>query len=364
MKRKQSPDTLLLIVTMVLLGFGLVMVYSASAIMAAARYGDSFYFLKRQTVYALLGLGAMYFCINLNYWQWKKFIKLFFILNFVFLIAVIIPGVGVTINDATRWINLGFMRFQPSDFTKFALILFTANYLALKKERILDFFFGLTPLLVVLGLSFGLIMLQPDLGTAISLAGTIGIMLFAAGAKYKHLIGLAIPAAALMTWFATSKEYRMRRLVTFRDPWADVSGAGWQIIQSLYGIAGGGLMGVGLGASRQKSGYLPEAQTDFIYTIIVEELGFIGGALIIILFAILVWRGLRIAIKAPDNFGCYLAMGTTAMIGLQVIINIGVVTSSMPTTGITLPLISFGGTSLMVTLASIGILLNISRYSY
>ncbi|WP_350344845.1 putative lipid II flippase FtsW [Proteinivorax tanatarense] len=364
MKRKQSPDILLLIVTMALLGFGLVMVYSASAIMAMARYGDSFYFLKRQTIYALLGLGAMYICINLNYWKWKKFIKLFFVLNFVFLVAVIIPGVGVTINDATRWINLGFMRFQPSDFTKFALILFTANYLAAQKERILDFFYGIVPLLVILGISFGLIMLQPDLGTAISLAGTIGIMLFAAGAKYRHLLYIAVPGTALMTWFATSEEYRLRRLTTFRDPWSDVSGAGWQIIQSLYGIAGGGLVGVGLGASRQKSGYLPEAQTDFIYAIIVEELGFIGGALVIILFGILVWRGLRTAIKAPDSFGCYLAMGMTVMIALQVIINIGVVTSSMPTTGITLPLISFGGTSLIVTLASIGIVLNVSRYSY
>ncbi|QNO16305.1 putative lipid II flippase FtsW [Alkalicella caledoniensis] len=361
MKRKQSPDSVLIIVTFILLGIGLVMVFSSSYHQGMNRYNDGLYFLKRQMLYAIIGLVGMYVCSNFNFWQWRKFITLFFFLNFALLIAVKIPGIGVVRNEAQRWINLGFMQFQPSDFTKFALILFSANYMA-NKERLTKFFTGIVPLLTVVGLSFGLIMLQPDLGTGISIVGTIGVMLFAAGAKMGHLIGLASLSIPGLIYLATSASYRLKRLTIFMDPWQDPTGGGWQVIQSLYGIAGGGLLGVGLGQSRQTMGFLPEPQNDFIFSIICEELGFLGATFIIILFAILVWRGFDIAIKSNDTFGSYLAMGLTAMIALQVIINIGVVTSSMPTTGITLPLISYGGTSLMITLASLGIILNISRY--
>lgn len=361
MKRKQSPDSALIIVTFILLGIGLVMVFSASYHQGMNWFNDSLFFFKRQAIFAILGLVVMYICSNFNFWQWKKFIMLFFVLNFALLAAVLVPGIGVNIQGAQRWINLGFMRFQPSDFTKFALILFAANYMS-KKERLVNFFSGVLPLLVIVAASLGLIMLQPDLGTAIAIAGTIGVMLFAAGAKMSYLIGLAslsIPAVWLLIKAAP---YRMQRLITFLNPWQDPRGSGWQVIQSLYGVAGGGLLGVGLGNSRQAMGFLPEPQNDFIFAVICEELGFLGATFILFMFVILVWRGFDIAMKINDTFGSFLAMGLTSMIAIQVIINIGVVTSSMPTTGITLPLISFGGTALIMTLASIGIILNISRY--
>lgn len=361
MKRKQSPDSALIIVTFILLGIGLVMVFSSSYHQGMNRYNDGLYFLKRQMIYAAIGLFAMYVTSNFNFWQWKRFIMLFFALNFILLIAVLIPGIGVVRNEARRWINLGFMQFQPSDFTKFALIVFAANYLS-KKERLTKFFLGIFPLLAVVGASGGLIMLQPDLGTTIAIVGTIGVMLFAAGAKMSYLIGLASLSVPAVWFLITSASYRLKRFTTFMNPWSDPTGSGWQVIQSLYGVAGGGLLGVGLGQSRQTTGFLPEPQNDFIFAIICEELGFLGASFILILFAILVWRGFDIAMKLDDTFGSFLAMGLTSMIALQVIINVGVVTSSMPTTGITLPLISFGGTSLIITLASIGIILNTSRY--
>ncbi len=361
MKRKKSPDSVLIVITFILLGIGLVMVFSSSIHQGMNRYNDAFHFLKRQMIFAVMGLIAMYIASRFDFWQWKKFVGIFFGLNFLLLIAVLIPGIGVVRNDAQRWINIGFMQFQPSDFTKFALIIFASNYIS-KKERLTKFFFGILPLLVVVGMSLGLIMLQPDLGTTIAIGGTIGVMLFAAGAKMAHLIGLASLSIPAVWFLITSAEYRFKRFTTFMNPWTDPAGSGWQVIQSLYGIAGGGLLGVGLGQSRQTTGFLPEPQNDFIFAIICEELGFLGATFIMILFAILVWRGFDIAMKCNDTFGSYLAMGLTTMIALQVIINIGVVTSSMPTTGITLPLISDGGTSLIITLASIGIIANVSRY--
>lgn len=361
MKRKRSPDSTLIIVTFILLGIGLVMVFSSSYHQGLNRFNDSLHFIKLQLIYAGIGLIAMYITSNFNFWQWKRFIILFFFLNFILLVVVLIPGIGVEIYGARRWLNLGFMRFQPSDFTKFALILFAANYMS-KKERLTKFFSGIIPLLAVVGLSLGLIMLQPDLGTTVAIGGTIGIMLFAAGAKMSHLLFLGSLSLPAVIYLIFSADYRLARIFSFLDPWADPTGSGWQIIQSLYGIAGGGLLGVGLGNSRQTTGFLPEPQNDFIFSIICEELGLLGALFVLLLFVILVWRGFNIAIKIEDTFGSFLAMGLTTMIALQVIINVGVVTSSMPTTGITLPLISYGGTSLIITLASIGIILNVSRY--
>lgn len=363
MKRRQPPDTLLLLATFLLLGIGLVMVYSSSSVHSLYRYNISYHFLRRQAIFAGLGLVTMYVCMRFNYWNWRRFVKPAFFINFLLLILVLIPGIGVERSEARRWISLGFTNFQPSDFTKFALILFVANYLVVNKDKIHDFRRGLLPVLFFTVLSFGLIMLQPDLGTGLTIFFTIYIVLFSGGAKLGHLLGLAsvgIPAVIGLIIFAP---YRMARMMSFLDPWADPGGKGWQIIQSLLAIGSGSLAGVGLGASRQKFSYLPEPWTDFIYAIICEELGFIGGAAVIILFLILIWRGLRIALAAPDLFGKYLAFGLTAVVAVQVCINLGVVLGTLPVTGIALPLISYGGTSLLLTLASIGILLNISRYS-
>lgn len=363
MKSRQPPDTLLLLATFLLLGIGLVMVYSSSSVVSLYRHNISYYFLRRQAIFAGLGLVVMYICMRFNYWNWRRFVKPAFWLNFLLLIIVLIPGIGVERSDAQRWIDLGFTNFQPSDFTKFALVLFAANYLVVNKDKMQSFKRGLLPILIVTGLSFGLIMLQPDLGTGLTIFMTVYIVLFSGGARVGHLLGLAsaaIPAVVALIFIAP---YRLARLLSFLNPWADPGGSGWQIIQSLLAIGSGSLAGVGLGASRQKFLYLPEPWTDFIYAIICEELGFIGGAAVIILFLILIWRGFRIAMSAPDLFGQYLALGLTAMVAVQVCINLGVVLGTLPVTGIALPLISYGGTSLVLTLGCIGVLLNISRYS-
>lgn len=339
------------------------MVYSSSSIISLYRHNISYYFLRRQAIFAGLGLAVMFILMRFNYWNWKRLVKPIFLVNFLLLILVLIPGIGVARTEAQRWIDLGFMRFQPSDLTKFAMVLFAANYLVVKKDKIQEFKKGLLPVLTVTGLAFGLIMLQPDLGTALTIFLTVCILLFGGGARVLHMAGLSllsVPAVLVLIFLAP---YRLARLVSFLNPWADPGGSGWHIIQSLLAIGSGSLAGVGLGASRQKFLYLPEPWTDFIYAIICEELGFIGGAAVIILFLILIWRGFRIAMSAQDLFGQYLALGLTAMIAVQVSINLGVVLGTLPVTGITLPLISYGGTSLMITLACIGILLNISRYS-
>jgi len=339
------------------------MVYSSSSVTSLYRYDISYYYLRRQAIFAGLGLVTMYVLMRFNYWNWRRFVKPVFWLNFLLLILVLVPGIGVARTEAQRWINLGFVKFQPSDFTKFALVLFTANYLVVKREKMHSFKNGLFPVLFITGIAFGLIMVQPDMGTGLTIFITICIVLFAGGAKVSHLLGLAsaaVPAIIALIIFAP---YRLARLMSFLDPWADPTDTGWQIIQSLLAVGSGSLAGVGLGGSRQKFLYLPEPWSDFIYSIICEELGFIGGAAVIILFLILIWRGFRIAMSAPDFFGKYLALGLTAMIAVQVAINLGVVLGTLPVTGITLPLISYGGTSLLLTLGCIGILLNISRYS-
>jgi len=362
-KSRQPPDTLLLLATFLLLGIGLVMVYSSSSIFSLYRFNISYYYLRRQAIFAGLGLLVMFVLMRFNYWNWRKLVKPLFLANLVLLILVLIPGIGVSRTDAQRWINLGFTNFQPSDLTKFALVLFTANYLVINKEKMHLFKKGLLPVLIITALCGGLIMLQPDLGTTLTIFMTVCILLFGGGAKIWHMAGLALTSVPLVLGLIVIAPYRMRRLLSFLDPWADPKGSGYHIIQSLLAVGSGSLGGVGLGASRQKFLYLPEPWTDFIYAIICEELGFIGGAAVIILFLILIWRGFRIAMSAQDLFGQYLALGLTAIIAVQVCINLGVVLGTLPVTGITLPLISYGGTSLLMTLGCIGILLNISRYS-
>lgn len=367
MKTRQGPDALLLLTTFLLLGIGLVMVYSSSSVWSLYKFNISYYYLRRQAIFAGLGLAAMFFFSRLNYWHWQRLVKAVLGINFLLLPLVFIPGIGVARTEAQRWLNFGFVQFQPSDVTKFALVLFTANYLVVKKDYLQTFKRGLLPVLVVTGLALGLIMAQPDLGTTLTILITVFILLFGGGARIMHLGGLVVGALSLLAMsiilFPEKLAYQMGRLTSFLNPWAEPTGSGWQIIQSLLAIGSGGLGGVGLGASRQKFLYLPEPWSDFIYAIICEEIGFIGGAAVIILFLILIWRGYRIAITAPDLFGKHLAMGLTTLIAVQTCINLGVVLGTLPVTGITLPLLSYGGTSLLMTLSFIGILLNISRHS-
>jgi len=337
------------------------MVFSSSAVVAYARYQDSYYFLKKQLLWGLLGLITMFVTMQLNYRGWRKWSKPFFFCSLILLALVLVPGVGTVINGARRWISVG-IQFQPSEICKLAIVLFMADWLSKKPEKIRLFWKGLFPPLFVLGMVFVLIMGEPDMGTALVICGTVGLMLFAAGAKWSHLGLLVSGAVPLLMYLIKSEPYRAKRLFAFLDPWKDPLDTGFHIIQSLFALGSGGLFGLGLGRSRQKFFYLPENHTDFIFAILGEELGFIGAATVLCLFFLFAWRGYRTAVVAPDMFGSLLAVGLTSLITLQALINIGVVTSSIPVTGITLPFISFGGTSLVFTLAGVGILLNISKH--
>jgi cell division protein FtsW len=362
-KVRSAPDVYILLATLGLLGIGVVMVYSASAVLAFHEFGDSFYYLKRQLIFAGLGLVAMYFTMNLDYWVLKKYANVGLIVCFALLIIVLIPGIGVVRGGARSWLGIGSFGIQPSEFMKLAMVIFMAKLMSEQQARLASFVNGLLPPLGLLGLAFGLIMLQPDLGTGAVLVGASLIVLFTAGARISHLAYLGLIGIAGFVGLILTAPYRLKRIAGFLDPWSDPLGTGYQIIQSLYAIGPGGLIGLGLGASRQKHAYLPEPQTDFIFAIVAEELGFIGGALVLLLFLLLVWRGMRTAITAPDSFGSLLAVGIIGIFAVQVFINIGVVIGMLPVTGITLPLISAGGSSLTLLLTAIGILLNISRYS-
>lgn len=362
-KARSAPDIWLLISILLILGIGLMMVYSASAVKAFHDFGDQFYFLKRQAIFAGLGLVSMLFLSRVNYSLWKKTAPILLLICFGLLLLVLIPGIGNVRGGARSWLGIGSFGIQPSEFMKLAMVIFLAKWLSIEQQKITQFTKGLLPPLALVFVAFGLIMLQPDLGTGAVMVGASMILIFTAGARLAHLGGLAMIGVVGFVGLVIAAPYRLKRITFFLDPWADPLGGGYQIIQSLFAIGPGGLVGLGLGASRQKFSYLPEPQTDFIFSILAEELGFIGGATLILLFLIVIWRGVRTAISAPDTFGSLLAIGITSIIGVQVLINIGVVIGMMPVTGITLPLVSYGGSSLTLLLTALGILLNISRYS-
>ncbi|TMW73126.1 stage V sporulation protein E [Alteribacter natronophilus] len=362
-KTKTTPDFILIAATLALLAAGMIMVHSASAVWADFKFNDSFFFLKRQLFFAGLGLAAMFFLMQIDYWSWRSWAKVLLIICFGLLILVLIPGVGLVRGGAQSWLGVGAFSIQPSEFMKMAMIVFLAKFLSEKQKHVTTWKKGLFPTLGLVMTAFALIMLQPDLGTGMVMVLTCVVMLFVAGARISHFAVLGLLGVGGLVGLILSAPYRLKRIVSFLDPWQDPLGSGFQIIQSLYAIGPGGLMGLGLGESRQKYFYLPEPQTDFIFAILAEELGFIGGTFVLLLFAILLWRGLRIALHAPDLFGTFLATGVIGMIAIQVMINVGVVTGLMPVTGITLPLLSYGGSSLTLMLSSVGILLSISRYS-
>lgn len=365
--RKRAPDFVLFLSILMLLGIGLVMVFSSSAYYAGDPEGpfqDPFYFFKKQFVWAVLGLSAMFVMMNYDYTRLRKHTGLLLAVAFILLILVLIPGIGASYLGARRWLNLGPLSFQPSEFVKLCIITFVAYGLANRRNYIHSFKKGVFPFLATGGMAAALILAQPDLGTAATLMGTVIILCFAAGARLVQLgwiCGLGLGLVAVAVWF---EPYRLKRFLAFLDPEADPTGAGWHIINSLMSLGSGGLMGMGLGQGRHsKFLFLPERHTDFIFAAIGEELGFIGGSLVIMLFILLVWRGFKVAITCPDTFGSLLAAGLVSGIALQAIVNIGVVTSSLPITGITLPFVSFGGTSLVFTLMGMGVLLNISKHT-
>ncbi|MGE5559516.1 MAG: stage V sporulation protein E [Chloroflexota bacterium] len=361
--RRKAPDFIIFVAVTVLLGIGVVMVYSASAVKSYATYGDSQYFLKRQLLWALLGMFAMIVTMNIDYWHLRKLSRIGLVGSLALLALVLVPGIGREVNGATRWIAIGPAQIQPSELMKMALILFLADALATGKGRVKRLVPGLFPYLGLIGLIFFLIIKEPDLGTALVTAATAVVVLFIGGAQLSHLVGLAAAALPVLVWVAFSEEYRRNRLLSFINPWADRLNTGYHIIQSLYAIGSGGIFGLGLGKSRQKFFYLPEQHTDFIFAILGEELGFIGGAVVLGLFFLFLWRGYRVAINAPDAFSSLLAAGFTTLIAIQALMNIAVVTASIPITGVPLPFISYGGSSLTFSLVGIGVLLNISKYT-
>ncbi|MCF8564478.1 stage V sporulation protein E [Alicyclobacillus tolerans] len=359
--RQKSVDIVILAVTLGLLCIGVMMVHSASSVISLQKFNDAYFYAKRQLLWAGLGIVFMFVMANYDYHRLRALAPKIALISFLFLVVVLIPGVGQIRGGSRAWLGIGSLGIQPSEFAKFALILFLAHYLADAGDRIQSLTRGFLPPLGMALVAVGLIMLEPDLGQSVVIMGTTVILMFAAGARLSHLGGLGGLGLLGFAGLVAAAPYRINRITSFLNPWADPLNTGYQIIQSLYALGSGGLLGLGLGHSHQKYLYLPEPQTDFVYSILGEELGFLGGATVLALFAVLVWRGFRTAILAPDEFGALLAVGITGMITVQVLINVGVVTGSIPATGITLPLLSYGGSSLTLMLTGIGILLNISR---
>ncbi|TDX53015.1 stage V sporulation protein E [Orenia marismortui] len=361
---RKAPDFIIFFVIVTLLGIGVVMVFSSTSISAYQRYDDSFYFLKRQLLWSIIGIGVMIFFMKFDYHRYIKWSPKILMGSMLLLILVLVPGVGKNVKGSTRWIDLGPLPpLQVSEIAKVSMVIYMSRYLSLKNKRIKSFWKGLFPPLLILGVVFALILAEPDLGTAVTIGATVMVMFVAAGAKWRHLIGLGSLSIPGIFFMIITEPYRLKRLLSFLDPWKDPLGSGFHIIQSLYALGSGGLFGAGLGRSRQKFFYLPEPGTDFIFSVLGEELGFVGTFTVIALYFLFAWRGLQIALKSEDLFGCMLAIGITTMITLQAIINMAVVSGSMPVTGITLPFISYGGSSLVFMLAGVGILLNVSRFT-
>lgn len=354
------PDALLLMCVIVLSACGLVMVYSASAVYAQAKTGDSMYFFKHQLVNLALGLAALIAAYRFGYQRLVRYAYPLLLFCILLLIAVLVPGIGSRAGGSSRWIKIGGFGFQPGELAKVAFVIYLACSLTRKRARIKAFGKGFLPHLMVSGVLILLLLGQPDFGTATVLTLLLFFMLFVAGTRVSYIVAAALLAMPMAYGLIAGSAYRMRRLLAFLDPWAHRQDIGYQISESLMSFGSGGLFGMGLGEGKHKLFFLPAAHTDFIYSIVGEELGIVGALVLMIVFAIVIWRGMRIALHASDLFGSYLAFGLTMLLGLQTLINMGVVTGLLPTKGLTLPFFSYGGSSLICTLLSVGILLNIS----
>lgn len=352
--KNKSLDYGLLIVVLVLLAIGLVTVLSASAHYSLRTEGDSYFYVKKQMLFAVLGIVSMLTISRIDYRILNSRISYLIIaISFVLLCLVFVPGIGVTRNDATRWIRISSIQFQPSEIMKVAMIFFIATTISKNPKRIKNFWSGLVPYLVLIGAVAVLLLLEPHMSATVIIAVIAITMIFVAGAKWLHLVPIGIGGIIGAILLAYTSEYRWKRIMIFLDPWKDARGDGYQIIQSLYAIGSGGLFGVGLGKSVQKYLYIPEPHNDFIFAIWSEEMGLFGVLIVILLFGIFIWRGITIALKAPDMFGSLIATGITVMIGIQAIFSIAVVSSSMPVTGIPLPFFSYGGTALLIDRKSV-----------
>jgi len=363
MAYKPSSDRVLFFTVGFLTIFGLVMVYSASSVIASSQHGMSSYFLLRQLVYAGVGFLLLIFLMNVDYRNWQK-PKVIRAILIVCAIALVFVLTQARVNGAHRWLRYGgFISFQPSEIAKLAVLMFAAAYLERHEAEINQPIRGLLPFGAVVGLFAGLIAIEPDLGQALCLCAIAGILLYTAGLAWQYLVGAALLAMPAFYFFVMRVPFRMERVKSFLNPFHDPLGSGWQISQSLTAVGSGGLSGLGLGASKQKLYFLPEASSDFIFAVIGEELGLIGTCLVAIAFLIFFYRGIRIILRSPDRFGFYLGLGITLMVVLQGFINISMVLAMMPTKGIALPFMSQGGSSLLLNLLAAGILLNLSHHN-
>ena len=363
MRRKNEYDYWILFTVLVLLAMGTIMVFSASSYSAQFYQNNKYHYLFRQLLWSALGVISMFIFSKLDYHRIAAASPILIIISTVMLTLVIIPGIGYVSNDARRWFNLGFTTFQPSEFTKIAMILFLSFSLSKNSERLKPLTKGLSPHLLIIALTDALLYFEPHMSAVILITLVSVIILFCAGAKIGHFLAIGIPGI-IGGWLLILKmEYRVDRILAFSDPFKYAQDEGFQVVNSLYAIASGNLFGRGLGRSLQKNLYLPEPHNDFIFAILCEELGFIGAMTVILLFMLLIWRGIKAAMNASDMLGSLIAAGITSLVALEAIINIAVVTSTIPTTGMPLPFFSYGGTSTIFLLTSMGILLNVSKGS-
>ncbi len=359
--KKGKIDLILLLSVLFISIFGVIMIYSASYIWAEYKFNDPFKFLKNQAIFLIVGLILLYIVSKIDYMYYFKKANVLLITCFILLILVLIPGIGTIRNGSRSWFGIGSFGIQPSEFMKLSLIIFTAKYLCIKEKDLKDVKKGVLPILGVVLLVFGLIMLQPDFGTGVILVMSIIGMLFVGGVNFKFFFKLGAIGIVGIVILILSAPYRLKRILSFLNPWEDPLGSGFQIIQSLYAIGPGGLFGMGLGKSRQKHFYLPEPQTDFIFSIISEEFGFMGIIIVSTLFLTIIIRGFLIAKHTKDLFSKYICFGITFGLAFQTLLNLMVVVGLIPVTGVTLPFLSYGGSSLLISMVSIGIILNISR---
>ncbi len=359
LKKLEDYDLMVMLMAIALTCFGVVMVFSASSVMAAKRYHDGFFFLKRQGLFAIMGLSIMLVVMQVNYHFWRKLAVPILLACLLLLVMVLIPGIGGKAGGASRWLKLPGFNLQPSEMAKMALIMYMAYSLDKKQEKVKNFAYGIIPYMVILAILIGCLAMQPDIGGALTLVAVAFSMLFAAGTRLSHILSMVLLALPLLA-YKLSRGYHRGRMEAWTNPWSDPDGKGFQIIQSWLALGSGGVFGQGLGEGKQKLFYLPEAHTDFILSVVGEEFGFMGVIVIVVMFFLLVQRALRIAMAAQDAFGRYLALGIAMLFGIQATVNMGVVTGLLPTKWLALPFISYGGSSLLINLFAVGILLNIS----
>ena len=354
-------DVLLLFFVLFLTGIGIVMIYSASSSIAIRRFDNGYFFLKKQAIFSIIGACALYICSAIDYRKYKPFAYIFILISSLLLVAIHVSGYGHSAGGAARWLKIAGISVQPSEIARISMIIYLAYSLSKKKDRINEFEIGFLPHFIVFAILGGLIITQPDFGSVVILGALTWLMMFAGGVRLKHLGLPLIPIIPLGIWVMMSKSYRMERLTAFMDPWKHQLDESYQLVHSLMAFGSGGLFGKGLGNGYQKLFYLPEPHTDFIFSVIGEELGLPGVLGIIVVYFFIIWRGIAIARQTTDIFGSLLATGLTAAIGFQVCINMCVAMGLLPTKGLTLPFLSYGGTSLLMNMIAIGILLNIGR---